>query len=101
MTWFQELPLFIRLLPALSAVVAVIGVLVYLERHPVGGERDVLTFIRNHHRELVVYFGLVLFLILPSLVLLAGIIIVHLALAHFEDDIDELIRKLIEVESLT
>ncbi len=82
MTWIQQIPLFIRLIPAFTAGLFCVGVLVFLARHPVDGDQRVVESGLRFARPGIVFFAFSMFCMAPNWLVLGTFLIVTLATVH-------------------
>lgn len=71
MSLFEAIPLALRAMPALGICLAMVGVLVFVVRHPVNGDEQVLEIATANVLPIAVVLAVASFLLLPSWVMLA------------------------------
>ncbi len=74
MTWLQELPLMVRLLPVGLLLLCIVGVFVFMEMRPVDGE-SIIADVVSENRA-----GIAISMILSSVAILPSMIVFTLAL---------------------
>lgn len=99
MAWVQALPLLVRSIPAFAFGLLCISVLVFLARHPVDGDQRVIDAGLEHARLGVLVFGLTLFCMAPSWLMLGALLALALAVIRFGGVLLGLITDQIERNS--
>lgn len=71
MSLFEAIPLTLRAMPALGICLVMVGVLVFVVRHPLNGDEQVLEIATANVLPIAVVLAVASFLLLPSWVMLA------------------------------
>ncbi len=72
MTWIQELPFTIRILPAAILIACIVAVFVFLTQRPVDGEGVIAEVLSENRSGIAIGLMLTVVALVPSLTVLAG-----------------------------